>query len=143
MLDPLFPLEPLRYGAVSIICGSLVILSGLFWMICSWHSLLTVSRGHPQEVLGFPLAPRTKRAVSVGPYSYTRNPMLFRLPLVGWSITLGSVSATFFSPLILVALLLLHFNFFEELALWHRCGEEYERYRHQVPLTLPFKRRVR
>jgi len=71
--------------------------------------------------------------------------MLFGLLvlLVGWGIILGSVSATLFSPLLLVALLLLHFKFFEERGLWRRFREEYEGYRHQVPLILPFKRRVR
>ncbi|MFQ6001122.1 MAG: methyltransferase family protein [Anaerolineae bacterium] len=143
-LDRLFGFEPLRHGVVSIVFGTLVILCGLFWMVWSWYSLLTIGRGHPQEVFGFPLAPRTKRLVIVGPYSYTRNPMLFGLLLllVGWGIILGSVSATLFLPLILVVLLLLHFKFFEEPGLWRRFGEEYEDYRHQVPLILPFKRRV-
>ncbi len=144
-LDRLFAFEPLRYGMVSIVLGSLVILFGLLWMIWSWYSLLTIGRGHPQEVLGLPLAPRTKRLVTVGPYSYTRNPMLLGLLflLAGWGIVLGSVSATLFSPLIIVVLLLLHFNFFEEPGLWRRFGEEYEGYRHQVPLILPFKWRAR
>lgn len=144
-LDRLLGFEPLRYGVVSIVLGSLVILLGLFWMIWSWYSLLTMGRGHPQEVFGFPLAPRTERLVIVGPYSYTRNPMLFGLLvlLVGWGIILGSVSATLISPLIVVALLLLHFKFFEEPGLWRRFGEEYEGYRRQVPLILPFKGRVR
>lgn len=143
-LDRLLGFEPLRYGAVSIVFGSLVILFGLFWMIWSWYSLLTIGRGHPQEVFGFPLAPRTERLVIVGPYTYTRNPMLFGLLLllVGWGVILGSVSATLFSPLLLVALLLLHFKFFEEPGLWRRFGEEYEGYRHQVPLILPYKWRT-
>jgi len=144
-LDRLIGFEPRRSGVVSIVLGTLVILSGLFWMIWSWYSLLTIGRGHPQEVFGFPLAPRTERLVIVGPYNYARNPMLFGLLLllVGWGIILGSVSATLFSPLLLVALLLLHFKFFEESGLWRRFGEEYESYRHQVPLILPFKRRAR
>ena len=144
-LDRLFGFEPLRYGVVSIIFGSLVILFGLFWMIWSWYGLLTIGRGHPREVFGFPPAPRTERLVIVGSYSYTRNPMLLGLLvlLVGWGIILGSVSATLFSPLILVVLLLLHFKFFEEPGLLRRFGEEHEGYRHQVPLILPFKRRAR
>lgn len=143
-LDRLFAFHPLRYGGISVVFGSLATLFGLFWMIWSWYSLLTIGRGHPQEVFGFPLAPRTERLVIVGPYSYTRNPMLFGLLLLlmGWGIVLGSVSATLFSPLILLFLLLLHFKFFEEPGLWRRFGEEYEVYRHQVPLILPFKRRL-
>lgn len=143
-LDRLFGFEPWRSGLLTTAFGSLVILSGLFWMIWSWHSLLTIGRGHPQEVFGFPLAPRTERLVIVGPYSYTRNPMLFGLLLllVGWGIVLGSLSATAFSPLLLVALLLLHFKFFEEPGLQRRFGEEYEGYRHQVPPILPFKWRL-
>ncbi len=144
-LDRLFAFEPLRYGVMSIVLGSTVILFGLFWMIWSWYSLLTIGRGHPQEVFGFPLAPRTERVVLVGPYSYARNPMLFGLLvlLVGWGIIQGSVSATIFSPLIVVVLLLLHFKFFEEPGLLRRFGEEYEGYCRQVPLILPLKRRVR
>lgn len=144
-LDRLFAFGPLRYGVVSIVFGGLVILFGLFWMIWSWYSLLTIGRGHPQEVFGFPLAPKTERVVIVGPYSYTRNPMLFGLLLllVGWGIILGSVSAALFSPLIVIVLLLLHFKCFEEPGLLRRFGEEYEGYRHQVPLILPFKRRAR
>jgi len=140
-LDRFLGFEPLRYEVVSIVFGSSVILFGLFWMIWSWYSLLTIGRGHPQEVFGFPLAPRTERVVIVGPYTYTRNPMLLGLLLllVGWGVILGSVSATLFSPLLLVALLLLHFNFLEEPGLWRRFGEEYEGYRHQVPLILPYK----
>jgi len=126
-----------------IVFGGLVILFGVFWMTWSWYSLLTIGQGHPQEVFGFPLAPRTERVVIVGPYTYTRNPMLFGLLLllVGWGIILGSVSATLFSPLIVVAFLLLHFKCFEEPGLLCRFGEEYEGYRHQVPLILPFKQR--
>lgn len=144
-LDRLFGFGPLGYGAVRTVFGSLVVLFGLFWMIWSWYSLLTIGRGHPQELFGFPLAPRTQRLVIVGPYSYTRNPMLFGLLLllVGWGIILGSVSATLFSPLIVVAFLLMHFKFFEEPGLWRRFGEAYEAYRHQVPLLFPFKWRVR
>ena len=144
-LDRLLGFEPLWYGVVSIVFGSFMILFGLFWMIWSWYSLLIVGRGHPQEVFGFLLAPRTERLVIVGPYSYTRNPMLFGLLLllVGWGIILGSVSAALFSPSLLVAFLLLHFKFFEEPGLLRRFGEEYEGYRHQVPLILPLKRRLR
>ncbi|MCJ7668067.1 MAG: hypothetical protein MUP04_07290 [Anaerolineae bacterium] len=144
-LDRLLGFEPLQYGVVSIAFGSLVILFGSFWMVWSWYSLLVIGRGHPQEVFGLPLAPITEKVVIVGPYSYTRNPMLFGLLLLlmGWGIILGSVSATLFSPPLLVVLLLLHFRFFEEPGLLHRFEEEYESYRHQVPLILPFKRRGR
>lgn len=142
-LDHFFGFEPLRYGVVSVVLGGLVILLGLFWMIWSWYSLLSIGRGHPQEVFGLSLAPATERMVIVGPYTYTRNPMLFGLllTLVGWGIVLGSLSTTLFSPFLIIVFLLLHFKLFEEPGLLHRFGEEYEGYRHQVPLLLPFKGR--
>ena len=80
----------------------------------------------------------TSRLVAVGPYRYTRNPMITGVltTLVGEALLTGSryialLAATFF------AVNHVYFQMFEEPGLSDRFGDSYEEYKRTVPRWFP------
>ena len=80
----------------------------------------------------------TRRLVAAGPYRYTRNPMITAVAtmLAGEAIFLQSSRVAWWMATF-VALNHLYFLLLEEPGLVARFGEDYERYRAEVPRWLP------
>ena len=78
-----------------------------------------------------------------GPYRYTRNPMYVGAFLIwlGWTIFYGS-AAVLVAFLVLSAIILFVLVPLEERALERRFGEEYRRYKGEVPRWIPLTRKV-
>ena len=111
-----------------------VLLAGTGLVFAAWtvRLFLKVGKGTPA-----PWAP-PKKLVVRGPYRHVRNPML-----TGVNLMLGAESLLFGSwylagwLLFFFLLNTIYFIFFEEPGLERRFGEEYRRYKANVPRWIP------
>jgi protein-S-isoprenylcysteine O-methyltransferase Ste14 len=119
-------------AALTIPVGGVLIAAGLSLVVRTVALVVTVGRGT--------LAPwdPTSRLVVQGPYRYVRNPMITGVLtiLLGEAALLGSWAiliwtGTFF------AMNAIYFPLSEEPGLRRRFGEDYERYRANVPRWVP------
>ena len=87
---------------------------------------------------------RTEPLVVAGPQRYTRNPLYFGVVLVafGWGL-LGGATYVLLGSALLFAWFRLVLVPFEERELAALFGEQYERYRDEVPMLVPFTKRKR
>ena len=112
--------------------GGLLILAGV--ALAVWCIVLFARVGKGT------LAPwdPTSRLVAVGPYRYTRNPMITGVAttLAGQALLIGSrLIAVWF--LIFVAINHTYFLLSEEPGLEERFGEDYRAYKRKVPRWIP------
>lgn len=114
------PLSYFRYfGVVMMVAGA---------PLAVWCSYLLLVPGKNKAI------PSIDGLTRSGPYKYTRNPFL-----TGWLLILwGEVVFTMSVPLLIYAVILsvcVHFwvTAFEEPSLEDKFGEEYKRYKKEVP----------
>jgi len=83
----------------------------------------------------------TRRLVAVGPYRYVRNPMITGVVtmLIGEAVLRGSRVLTLWAATFVVFNYVL-FLIFEEPDLERRFGEDYRRYKSNVPRWIPRRR---
>jgi protein-S-isoprenylcysteine O-methyltransferase Ste14 len=122
---------PHNYGFAIL----LFVVGAVLW-IWTYEQLVRLGEGSPSPVAG-----RTLKLARTGIYAYSRNPSLFG-KLTGFfavGVALNSVSFCFLlTPLILCG------SLFEKVIrqepqLIEIFGDEYELYRKEVPLFLPWK----
>lgn len=115
--------------------GALLGGTGLFFAAWTVRLFVKVGKGTPA-----PWAP-PKKLVVRGPYRHVRNPMLtsVNVMLVAESLLFGS---WYLAGWMLVFFLLntVFFIFFEEPGLERRFGEDYRRYKANVPRWIPRRR---
>lgn len=115
--------------------GALLAVTGFFFAAWTVRLFVKVGKGTPA-----PWAP-PKKLVVRGPYRHVRNPMLtsVNVMLVAESLLLGS---WYLAGWMLVFFLLntVFFIFFEEPGLERRFGEDYRRYKANVPRWIPRRR---
>jgi len=113
-------------------------LIGIFWILWAWSYLLFVGKGLPLEVFGRALHP-TRVLVTTGPYAYTRNPMVIGVLslLLGVAFLRSTLSGFVLTPAVALGTWI-YLAAFEEKGLLERFGEDYRRYRAEVPLLLPW-----
>jgi protein-S-isoprenylcysteine O-methyltransferase Ste14 len=122
----------LRWDAVAVLSGAVLIGNGLYWLSLSIRLFIFVGRGT--------LAPwsPTKKLVIVGPYGHVRNPMISAvlIILLGESLAFGSLWLLGWFAL---AFLINHvyFVYSEEPGLVRRFGDEYLIYERNVPCWIP------
>lgn len=139
--DTFFHISQIRFYRYSLILSLTLIIFGLFWMIWAILSVIFIGRGNPQEIFGKEFLPSAKRLIVVGPYYFTRNPMIFGwlLIMVGIGIYFGSISLLLIVlPLFVVGIVFYLFEF-EEPKLIKKFSKEYIEYRNKVPMLIPFK----
>jgi len=116
--------------------GILTILAGLSLLVWCVALFARVGKGT--------LAPwdPTKRLVAVGPYQYTRNPMITGVCtiLVGEALTFGSWRLALWA-VTFIGFNHVYFLLSEEPGLERRFGESYAEYKRTVPRWLPRFRR--
>ncbi len=123
-----------RYGWIGGVpslwnaAGFVLVLPGV--LLIAWVVKLHYANA-PQ---GWKLEMAPSYLLSRGPYRYTRNPMYLGLFLVwlAWTIFYGSI-AVLVGLLLLSAVILFILVPLEERALEKKFGEEYRRYKAQVP----------
>ena len=112
--------------------GCLLFGIGLLLLVVTIRLFIKIGKGK--------LAPwdPTNKLVTEGVYGYVRNPMISGVSsmILGESILLGSwlVLAWF---LVVVIVNTIYFKLFEELGLAKRFGNDYRRYRANVPMWIP------
>jgi protein-S-isoprenylcysteine O-methyltransferase Ste14 len=136
-LDRILAFAPMFSEPVALILAAASFIVGLFWIFWSYSHLLFVGRGSPVEAFGMALDP-TKRLVTVGPYAFTRNPMIlgYLWIILGIGFMSRSLSGILLVPLIAV-LAVIYLRYFEERGLIRRFGTPYEHYRETVPILIP------
>lgn len=112
----------------------------LLWAaLCGWTAArFFIARGSPVP-LNSP-----QELVTTGLYGSVRNPMVagWLVGMVGLGIVLGSISYTFIAAPLFALLNVLYLKGVEERELERKFGQEYLRYKEQVPMFIPrFRRR--
>jgi len=129
-VDTRWPADPVSWIPRTL--GTLVVLVGVG--LFAWCLTLFAKVGKGT------LAPwdPTSNLVAVGPYRYTRNPMITGVAtiLIGESLVWGSWRLGLWA-VIFIVLNHLHFLFVEEPGLEHRFGESYAEYKRRVPRWIP------
>ena len=114
------------------IVGVIFVVLGLTLLITTIRLFIIVGRGT--------LAPwdPTKKFVAVGPYRYTRNPMISGVIfiLIGETIIFGSISLLLWAVTFFI-INTIYFILSEEPGLKKRFGEQYLQYKKNVPRWLP------
>ncbi|MEI6696713.1 MAG: isoprenylcysteine carboxylmethyltransferase family protein [Bacteroidota bacterium] len=116
-------------------------LTAVFFMLSSNIFLLKIGKGGPAEGFNIAISPRTKKLVSNGPYSYTRNPMVFGALSLYFSIAIFLNSLLcLISVFILLIIVYCYLIFSEEKRLLKDFGKDYQDYKKKVPMLFPFKK---
>jgi len=118
-----------------IIAGISFVLGGILWL-WTYEQLTRLGEGSPS-----PTAGRTTRLARTGIYAHSRNPSLFGklLGVLSVGFALNSVAFCFILVPVLLAGSLLEKVVRQEPQLVEVFGEDYERYRREVPLFIPWK----
>jgi protein-S-isoprenylcysteine O-methyltransferase Ste14 len=114
------------------IAGLVILISGLALFLRTVFLFRTIAKGT--------LAPwsEKQKLVVTGPYRYCRNPMITGVLfiLIGESFLFNSVNIILWA-LTFFIINTIYFIVSEEPALKRRFGEDYERYKQQVPRWIP------
>ncbi len=112
-----------------------LVLGGVLW-IWTYEQLTRLGAGSPS-----PTAGRTTKLARTGIYAHCRNPSLFGklLGVLSVGFALNSVSFCFILVPLLLAGSLIEKVVRQEPQLIEVFGEEYEQYRKEVPLFIPWK----
>jgi protein-S-isoprenylcysteine O-methyltransferase Ste14 len=123
--------EPINY----IMAAGSLVLGAVLW-VWTYEQLTRLGDGSPS-----PTAGRTTRLVRVGIYAHSRNPSLFGklLGVLSVGFALNSVSFCFILIPVLLSGSLIEKVWRQEPQLIDVFGEEYEKYRNEVPLFIPWK----
>ncbi len=141
-LDPLVPLQLIPFPAVRFAISIILFVVGLSFGI--WSNIIQniKGKGGPVQFAGVDLSPKTQNLVVTGPYRYTRNPMLFGACMFYYAVAiyLNSVIA-FVLVTGFMIFMLIFVKRSEEPRLLRDFGSEYEEYRRQVSMFIPWPRR--
>src|SRR5438132_14346575 len=130
-LDSTFTIQRIVLRPFNFFGISVATIGAVYLLWCVFL-FLTIGRGTP-----VPVKPPQKLVI-IGPYKYVRNPIYFSeiLILAGLTIYFGSISLlllTFFAAVFFHLTVV----FFEEKFLEKRYGEEFLKYKKQVPRWIP------
>ncbi len=114
------------------ISGFILIILGIYLLIVTIKLFHDIGKGT--------LAPwdPPKKLVVIGPYKYTRNPMITAvlLILIGEAVVTGSI-LLFFWFIIFLIINIIYISYSEEPTLIDRFGSKYIKYRKKVPMFIP------
>lgn len=137
-IDEWLQLPRFYAGAVNLILGALVVVTGYALALWSIHAQITIGSGTP-----VPLMP-TQRLIVRPPFTWCRNPMTLGtiIGYAGFGVLTGSFAALGL-VLIFALLLITYLKLVEEKELAARFGAEYLEYKRTTPFILPrFHRRT-
>lgn len=122
-------------GVNFIVAGCSFVLGVVLWL-WTYEQLTRVGRGSPS-----PTAGRTLTLVRSGIYAHSRNPSIFGklLGVLAVGFALNSFSFCFILVPLLLTGSLIEKVVVQEPQLVEVFGEEYEKYRQEVPLFIPWK----
>ncbi len=129
-----FTKEDVVFKQASIIIGAIFFALGLSLLVCTVRMFETAGKG----TLAPWLPPR--KLIVAGPYKYVRNPMISGVffMLIGiWLVFLNFWILVWAVSVVIVNTI--YFKLSEEPGLVKRFGEEYLKYRREVPMWIPIK----
>ena len=127
-----------------IIVSLPILIIGLFFVIWSNIALFRIGKGGPADGFNIAISPRTEKLVIAGPYRYTRNPMVFGAFATYFSIGIYLNSLICLMVLILSLFLAIKYlKLTEEKRLYKDFGDEFLEYKKNVPMIIPFTRRLK
>jgi len=129
-LEDGFLASPVNYYVAAVF-----FVTGAVWWLWTYEQLTRMGEGSPS-----PTAGRTQKLVVKGVYAYCRNPSIWGKLFGVWAVGIAMNSATFVFGLVplLVAGSLLEKVVRQEPQLVDFFGPDYEAYRQQVPLFVPW-----
>lgn len=141
-LDYLFSGRVIFYSdIIRYIISSLIFIIGIFFAIWSNIFLFKIGKGGPVDAFGISVSPQTKKLVTIGPYKYSRNPMVFGAFSLYFSIVLYLNSIIGLICLIIFLIIIIIFlKSSEEKRLLKDFGDEYTDYKQKVSMIFPIKR---
>jgi len=115
-----------------------IFILGISFAVWSNISLLIIGKGGPTDVFNYAISPRSQKLVIIGPYKYTRNPMVFGMLCVYFSISvfLNSLSCLLFW-IILIPFIIAYLKKTEERRLLNDFGQEFVSYKSRVSMIFP------
>jgi protein-S-isoprenylcysteine O-methyltransferase Ste14 len=124
--------RPMRYWAPMRVLGGILIVTGMVVLAQAFVRFVKEGRGTPM-----PSAP-PERLVVGGLYRHVRNPMYVAIlaAIVGQALLLGQLKLLLY-PALFWPFAAAVVRWYEEPALVHRFGADYEAYRRAVPAWLP------
>jgi protein-S-isoprenylcysteine O-methyltransferase Ste14 len=127
--------DPLPHWAAARVLGAALIVAGVVTLAQAFIRFVREGSGTPA-----PPAP-TDRLVVGGLYRYVRNPMYIAVAatIVGQALVLGRLWLLAYAALFCVVVAAF-VRLYEEPALAHRFGADYEAYRRAVPAWWPRRR---
>jgi protein-S-isoprenylcysteine O-methyltransferase Ste14 len=100
--------------------------------------LFFIGKGGPTDGFNIAITPRTETLVVRGPYRYTRNPMVFGALSIYFSISLFFLSILCLLTMTIFSILIVFYlRKTEERRLLKDFGDEYIRYKKEVPMIFP------
>ncbi len=119
---------------------AIAFLIGAIFAIWSNIFLSKIGKGGPTDAFGISVSPQTKKLVTIGPYRYSRNPMVFGAFSLYASIViiLNSISGLIVL-ILLFFLMILFLKQSEEKRLIRDFGDEYIEYKKKVSMIFPLK----
>jgi protein-S-isoprenylcysteine O-methyltransferase Ste14 len=128
--------DMLRY-----IFSLLIFVVGAYFAIWSNIFLIKIGKGGPVDAFGVSISPKTRKLVTIGPYRYSRNPMVFGAFSLYLSIVLFLNSIIGLICLILfIVIMIIYLKLSEEKRLLKDFGDEYIDYKNKVSMIFPIKR---
>lgn len=131
-LDNILALPKIVNPPSNLYLGFLISLLGLSLFACTIWLFIKVGKGTQTPIMP------TQKLVVVGPYAFSRNPMV--LGVMIWIVGLGIltnsfsfIAAGFITPL----LYLIYIKIVEEKELEARFGKDYLEYKKRVPFLVP------
>lgn len=116
----------------------LLLIIGSIFMIWSNLALFFIGKGGPAQGFDIAISPPTQKLVIIGPYKYTRNPMVFGTLSVFFAISLFLGSIIDFLLLIAFSFAAkIYIKYGEETRLIKDFGNEYLEYKKSVPMMIP------
>ena len=124
--------EPLPFWAPLRVVGLALLVAGVLALVQAFARFVLEGRGTPA-----PVAP-TERLVVGGIYRYVRNPMYLAVAatIVGQALLLGQPILLAYAGAFL-AVVAAFVRWYEEPTLRRQFGDDYERYRREVPAWWP------
>lgn len=145
LFDNVYRLEIIRNPVIKWIIIVLLLAIGLIYGIWSVIIQNTIGEGGPVEIGNIEISPKTKNLVVSGPYTNTRNPMLFGTFLIylAFALFINSIASVIIVCAIFVFMLTVVVKM-EEKRLLRDFGDQYEEYRKKVSRFIPwFQRKVK
>jgi protein-S-isoprenylcysteine O-methyltransferase Ste14 len=141
-LDHLIPVQLIPFPALRLTISIILFVVGLLFGI--WSNIIqnVKGKGGPVQFANVEISPKTQYLVVTGPYRYTRNPMLFGACMFYYAVAIYRNSIIAFVLVTLFMIFMLIFvKLSEEPRLHKDFGTEYEEYRRNVSMFIPWPRK--